>query len=72
MGGGAVACGALTATPSGGIAGTGVASAVLGVFAWDLGVTVVRRSRSGVALFAGDRSHMYDQLIDRGWSVAAS
>jgi hypothetical protein len=23
-------------------------------------------------LFVGDRSHVYDQLVDRGWSVTAS
>ena len=32
-------------------------------------VAIVRRSRSGRPLFEGDRSHLYDQLVDRGWSV---
>jgi len=42
------------------------------VFALPIGDTalaVVRRWRSGRSIFAGDRSHFYDQLIDRGYSV---
>lgn len=46
-----------------------VASGLLGVFALDLLVTVVRRLRGGRPLFEGDRSHIYDQLRDRGHSV---
>ena len=34
----------------------------------ELGFTLVRRIRSGSQLLAGDRSHIYDQLVDRGWS----
>lgn len=34
----------------------------------ELGLAVVRRVRSGAGLFAGDRGHIYDQLVDRGWS----
>ena len=44
---------------------------LLGVFALDLMATVVRRRVAGARLFAGDRSHLYDQLRDRGMSVAA-
>lgn len=33
----------------------------------ELGFTLVRRMRSGCGLLAGDRSHIYDQLVDRGW-----
>lgn len=41
----------------------------LGVFIADLGVTVVRRARNGTPIFEGDRSHLYDQLRDRGFTV---
>ena len=39
------------------------------VFAVDLAVTLFRRAYTGVSLFKGDRSHVYDQLLYRGWSV---
>ncbi len=35
---------------------------------FDTAVAILRRRRSGLALFAGDRSHVYDQLVDRGQS----
>jgi UDP-GlcNAc:undecaprenyl-phosphate GlcNAc-1-phosphate transferase len=38
----------------------------------DTAVAVVRRLRAGRAIFAGDRSHVYDQLVDRGWTVRGS
>lgn len=41
----------------------------LGVFLIDLVATVVRRARNGTPIFEGDRSHLYDQLRDRGLSV---
>jgi UDP-GlcNAc:undecaprenyl-phosphate GlcNAc-1-phosphate transferase len=47
-----------------------IASGLLGVFAVDLAVTLIRRKLSGRPLFLGDRSHVYDQLRDRGLSVA--
>ncbi|MCE5278171.1 MAG: ATP-grasp domain-containing protein [Planctomycetaceae bacterium] len=46
--------------------------AACGIFALpiiDTGLAVVRRLLSGKSIFAGDRSHLYDQLIDRGMSV---
>lgn len=46
-----------------------VASGLLGVFAIDLAVTLARRRLSGKPLFEGDRSHVYDQLRDRGWTI---
>jgi UDP-GlcNAc:undecaprenyl-phosphate GlcNAc-1-phosphate transferase len=46
-----------------------VAAGTLGVLAVDLVVTLVRRRASGHPMFTGDRSHIYDQLRDRGWSV---
>jgi UDP-GlcNAc:undecaprenyl-phosphate GlcNAc-1-phosphate transferase len=46
-----------------------VAAVLLGVFALDLVITIIRRRLAGGPLFTGDRSHVYDQLCDRGWSV---
>jgi UDP-GlcNAc:undecaprenyl-phosphate/decaprenyl-phosphate GlcNAc-1-phosphate transferase len=46
-----------------------VAAGMLGVFAIDLVVTLLRRRLAGHPLFIGDRSHVYDQLRDRAWSV---
>ena len=46
-----------------------IATGLLGVFILDLAVTLVRRRLSGRPLFEGDRSHVYDQLRDRGRSV---
>jgi UDP-GlcNAc:undecaprenyl-phosphate/decaprenyl-phosphate GlcNAc-1-phosphate transferase len=34
----------------------------------DTTVAVVRRRRAGRPLFQGDRGHVYDQLVDMGWS----
>jgi len=36
----------------------------------DTAIAILRRARSHRPLFAGDRSHVYDQLADRGWPVA--
>ncbi len=38
----------------------------------DTAIAIVRRLRAGHPLFAGDRSHVYDQLVDRGWTVLGS
>ena len=38
----------------------------------ELGFAVLRRLRSGSHLFAGDRAHIYDQLVDRGRSRTAA
>jgi len=35
----------------------------------DTTLAIVRRRLNGRPLFQGDRSHLYDQLRDRGWSV---
>lgn len=45
------------------------AMGLLGVFALDLFITLLRRRLHGRPLFEGDRSHVYDQLRDRGRSV---
>jgi UDP-GlcNAc:undecaprenyl-phosphate GlcNAc-1-phosphate transferase len=44
-------------------------SGFLGVFAIDMLVTLLRRRLNDRPLFIGDRSHIYDQLRDRGMSV---
>jgi len=35
----------------------------------DTALALIRRFRSGRSIFAGDRSHLYDQLVDRGMTV---
>jgi len=45
------------------------ACAVFALPILDTGLAVVRRLRAGVSIFAGDRSHLYDQLVDRGMTV---
>jgi UDP-GlcNAc:undecaprenyl-phosphate GlcNAc-1-phosphate transferase len=48
-----------------------VTAGVLGVFAIDMLVTLLRRRLNHRPLFIGDRSHIYDQLRDRGVGVRA-
>lgn len=38
----------------------------------DTSIAIVRRLRAGRPLFEGDRGHVYDQLVDRGWSLGAA
>lgn len=64
-----LAYGVLTAGPDGLGTGLGIALLCLGVFGLDLVATVIRRRLAGRPLFAGDRSHVYDQLHDRGMPV---
>jgi UDP-GlcNAc:undecaprenyl-phosphate GlcNAc-1-phosphate transferase len=61
--------GVLIASPDGIGTGLAIALLVLGVFGLDLVATVVRRRLAGRSLFTGDRSHLYDQLHDRGMSI---
>ena len=42
---------------------------VFGLPIADLTLAVVRRWRNQKPVMAGDRSHFYDQLVDRGWPV---
>ena len=67
--GGFLAHAVLTSSQTVGVGSTTVATLFLGAFLVDLIVTVIRRARSGQPLFTGDRSHVYDQLHDRGWSI---
>ncbi|MDH3499069.1 MAG: undecaprenyl/decaprenyl-phosphate alpha-N-acetylglucosaminyl 1-phosphate transferase, partial [Acidimicrobiia bacterium] len=46
-----------------------IAMGLLGVFVLDLAVTFIRRKLNDRPLFEGDRSHVYDQLRDRGIDV---
>jgi UDP-GlcNAc:undecaprenyl-phosphate/decaprenyl-phosphate GlcNAc-1-phosphate transferase len=39
----------------------------VGVAAADTGVAILRRVRASRPLLRGDRGHVYDQLVDRGW-----
>jgi UDP-GlcNAc:undecaprenyl-phosphate GlcNAc-1-phosphate transferase len=38
----------------------------------DTAIAIVRRFRAGRPLLAGDRGHVYDQLVDRGWPAPAA
>ena len=38
----------------------------------DTTVAIVRRHRAGRPLLEGDRGHVYDQLVDRGWPPTAA
>jgi UDP-GlcNAc:undecaprenyl-phosphate GlcNAc-1-phosphate transferase len=60
---------ALATTPGGVGSMLLIAIGLLGVFLTDLTVTILRRAMAGSALFAGDRSHVYDQLRDAGWGI---
>ena len=42
---------------------------VFGLPVADMSLAMFRRWRGGRPLMQGDRSHFYDQLIDRGYSV---
>jgi UDP-GlcNAc:undecaprenyl-phosphate GlcNAc-1-phosphate transferase len=64
----ALAIMSLAAIDSG--ASTACAAALLvGVPVGDTVVAIVRRIRAGKPLLQGDRGHVYDQLVDRGWHV---
>jgi UDP-GlcNAc:undecaprenyl-phosphate GlcNAc-1-phosphate transferase len=45
------------------------AALAFGLIGLDFVLTLFRRVRAGTPLFVGDRSHLYDQLRDRGWST---
>jgi len=57
------------AAPGGAVPDVLLGVAMLGMLLIDLAVTVLRRLRAGRPLFAGDRSHTYDQLRLRGSST---
>ena len=45
-----------------------VAFLFVGVPVADTSIAIVRRMRARTPLLRGDRGHVYDQLVDRGWS----
>lgn len=47
------------------------AGVIFGLPIIDTALAVVRRMVARVSIFAGDRGHLYDQLVDRGMSVKA-
>ncbi len=47
------------------------AGVIFGLPIIDTALAVVRRMLAGVNIFAGDRGHLYDQLVDRGMSIKA-
>jgi UDP-GlcNAc:undecaprenyl-phosphate GlcNAc-1-phosphate transferase len=59
---------ALTAASDGGTGTTAGALLFVAVPAADTTIAIVRRRRARRPLFRGDRGHVYDQLVDRGWS----
>lgn len=62
----------LTATGNEGAATTAGALLFVAVPVADTTIAIVRRRRAGRPLFQGDRGHIYDQLVDRGWSSERS
>ena len=42
---------------------------IMGLPIFDTGLALIRRLRNKRPIFGGDRSHFYDQLVDRGLSV---
>lgn len=60
---------AITAAQPGDLAVSAGALLFVGVPVADTTVAVVRRWRAGHPLLQGDRGHVYDQLVDRGWSA---
>jgi UDP-GlcNAc:undecaprenyl-phosphate GlcNAc-1-phosphate transferase len=45
---------------------------IVGVPLADTAIAILRRSFARRPLFEGDRSHVYDQLVDLGWRVETS
>ncbi|HEX4490202.1 MAG TPA: MraY family glycosyltransferase [Acidimicrobiia bacterium] len=53
------------------VAAVGVAGlALVALPVLEATVTILRRVRAHHPLFQGDRGHVYDQLVDRGWAAA--
>jgi UDP-GlcNAc:undecaprenyl-phosphate GlcNAc-1-phosphate transferase len=63
---------ALTFVADDGIATPAGALLFVAVPAADTTIAIVRRRRAGRPLFQGDRGHVYDQLVDMGWSSQRS
>jgi UDP-N-acetylmuramyl pentapeptide phosphotransferase/UDP-N-acetylglucosamine-1-phosphate transferase len=52
-----------------GAATSSAALLLVGVPVADMTIAIVRRWRAQRPLFEGDRGHVYDQLVDRGWRI---
>jgi UDP-GlcNAc:undecaprenyl-phosphate GlcNAc-1-phosphate transferase len=63
---------ALTFVADDGAAGPAGALLFVAVPVADTTIAIVRRHRAGRPLFQGDRGHVYDQLVDMGWSAERS
>ena len=61
-------CCVLALRGNGGSAWAG-APLIVAVPAADTAIAIGRRFRARTPLFEGDRSHVYDQLVDRGWTA---
>jgi len=57
---------ALAITDPGGVGGWAAIPLLVALPVFDTGVAIARRVRARRPVFGGDRSHVYDQLIDRG------
>jgi UDP-GlcNAc:undecaprenyl-phosphate GlcNAc-1-phosphate transferase len=66
---GAVLAVLLMAAADEGVATASGALLFVGVPVADTVVAIVRRLRARRPLMRGDRGHVYDQLVDRGWPV---
>ena len=55
-----------------GLAVASAAALFVGVPVADMVVAIVRRMRARRPLLRGDRGHVYDQLVDRGWPVVTT
>ena len=53
-------------------AGTVLPFLILALPALDTLITLIRRLVKGLSLFTGDRGHLYDRIIERGWSPRAT
>lgn len=67
--GAVLACLALGGLRHGGVSAKLVLPLAVAVPVVDTALAIVRRWRSAHPLFQGDRAHLYDQLVDRGWPV---
>jgi UDP-GlcNAc:undecaprenyl-phosphate GlcNAc-1-phosphate transferase len=63
---------ALTFVADDGVATSAGALLFVAVPVTDTTIAIVRRRRAGRPLFRGDRGHVYDQLVDMGWSAERS
>jgi UDP-GlcNAc:undecaprenyl-phosphate GlcNAc-1-phosphate transferase len=61
-------CTAMVLDDPGGASGWAAIPLLVALPLLDTAIAILRRRRSGRPLFTGDRSHVYDQMVDRGRS----